>query len=95
MGFSGVTLPEHLTPGSNFLESAHDSRLIGNVIRVPSKSIDGCQRITLVARNKVRRDRKVLIMAARQPPALRIGSPNSLIGIMHAGNVLLPVRGAR
>jgi len=78
MSFARVTHPEHLTPGSDFLQPALDSRLIGNVIRVSSKGINGGQRIPLFTRNQVRGDGKVLIMAARQAPALRIGSPVSL-----------------
>ena len=83
MDFAGVAFPEHLTPDSEFLEPALNSRLIGKVVSVSSEGIDGGKRITLVAWNKVRRNREVLIMTARQAPALSIRSPNSRIGIIH------------
>ena len=77
LGSPGEAFTEQFTPGGEFFEPALDSRLIGNVVSVSGKGIDGCQRITLVARNKARRDRKVLVMTARQAPALSVGSANS------------------
>jgi len=84
LDFAGVACTEHLTPFREFFEPALNSRLIGNVVSVSSEGIDGGKRITLVAWNKVRRHREVLIMTARQAAALSIRSPNSWVGIIHA-----------
>src|SRR5208282_3803544 len=53
-------------------ETVLDARLICNVVGVTGKGINCRQRVALVAGDKIRGSRKILVMSARQPPAFSV-----------------------
>jgi hypothetical protein len=82
LGPAGKAFAQEFTPGGEFFKPSFDSWLIGNVVGVAGKRVDRSQGVTLVAGDEQRGDREVLVMTARQAPALGVGGAYSW-GLSH------------
>ena len=78
-GVSSIALAKPPPPIGERLQAAFYSRLVGEIIGAPRKSVNGSQRVALGARDQVGGDGEILVMPAGQTPALGISGAYGLI----------------